>query len=99
MLKVLCKRSLFERNTNYYKINGKDYGEVFLKWAVDKFYEARVPEDYEINLDIVYYIESEVDNQYFPIRSNDFNKHFYSPEELRNQRIDDLISSNRYCSD
>ena len=46
-MKVYCKRTYFEKNTNAFPVNGKEYGQDYVKWAWGKIYESQKPKDYE----------------------------------------------------
>ncbi len=58
-MKVYCKRTLFIKNVNFFPVNGKNYGEDFPLWEKGKYYEVRIPEDYEREVGVYYNIESE----------------------------------------
>ncbi len=100
-MKVFCKRTYFETNQNFFKINGKGYGENWAKWENGKYYEARTPNDLESQFGIVYYIESEreytengsLTKSYIwsPIKKSEFNKYFIDVDQLRNQKIDKIL--------
>lgn len=97
-MKVYCKRTYFETNSNFYKINGKGYGESWAKWEKGKYYDARRPSKLESQFGIIYYIstEKEYDRKiksftWSPIKESDFNKYFIDADELRNQKIDKIL--------
>lgn len=101
-MKVYCKRTYFETNSNFYKINGKSYGENWAKWQKGKFYEIRNPSEIEQEFGIIYYICTErtyenrntsIKKSYIwaPIKKTDFNKYFIDVDELRNEKIDKIL--------
>ena len=97
-MKVYCKRTYFETNSNFYKINGKGYGESWAKWEIGKYYEARNPSTLEKQFGILYYISTEKcydktlkSYTWSPIRKSDFNKYFIDIDELRNEKIDKIL--------
>jgi hypothetical protein len=91
-LKVYCKRTFFEKNTYSYSINGKEYGESWVKWEKDKYYLFRIPEDIERSVGIHYYIESERESFWSPIKKKEFNKYFTDIDELRNNKIEQILN-------
>ncbi len=98
ILKVYCKRTYFEKNSNFYAINGKEYGEDYVKWAWGKIYECREPQDYEKPATFLI-IQSEQKNSWWPISEKNFKKHFETLEEFRNRKITQILKDeipNRY---
>lgn len=91
-MKVYCKRTYFEKNANYYPINGKLYGQDYVKWNWGKIYQCREPKDYEIP-SIYLIIESEVENTWCPISNQNFNKHFETLDEHRNNKIEQILKN------
>lgn len=97
-MKVYCKRTLFKKNNNFYPVNGKDYGEDYVEWERGKFYNFRIPEDYErggrtkMFPGIYYYIETEIQGVYSPIKEKEFRKHFIDVDELREDKIDKILN-------
>lgn len=96
-MKVYCKRTYFEKNTNFFPINGKEYGQDYAKWACGRIYECREPQDYErggkteMFAGIYLYIESEVKGTWHPITEKNFNKYFTTLEEHRHNKIEQLL--------
>jgi hypothetical protein len=96
-LKVYCKRTVFRKNNNAYPINGKDYGENYVEWERGKFYNFRIPDDYErggnseMFSGIYYYIETEVEGVSSPIKEKEFRKYFMDVDELRNDKINEIL--------
>jgi hypothetical protein len=90
-VKVFCKRTYFEKNSNFYPINGKNYGENWVKWQKGKYYKVRIPEDYEKSVGVFYKIESERESFWLPIKEKEFNKYFIDIDELRNNKIDKIL--------
>lgn len=94
---LFCKRTLFEKNTNFYTINKKEYGEDYVKWIRGKLYKSREPEYNErggktdLFPGIYLYVESEVNNTWFPITEKIFNKHFETLDKYRNDKIDKIL--------
>lgn len=97
-MRVLCKRSFFEKNTNFYPINNKEYGEDWIKWKRGKYYHSRMVKDYERGANtemfpgIYLHIETELKDTWSPITEKNFNKYFYNVDEIRNLKIDNIIS-------
>jgi hypothetical protein len=100
--KVYCKRTYFEKNTNAFPVNGKKYGEDYVKWAWGKEYKFREPDDYErgghteMFPGIYYYIETEVNSGnghkiWSPIKEKEFRRHFMDVDELRNEKIEQIL--------
>jgi hypothetical protein len=92
-LKVYCKRTFFEKNWNTYPINGKNYGEDWAVWCVGKYYNIRLPKDYERSVGVYYIIESERESFWFPIKEKDFFAHFIDIDTLRQEKIDRIIGN------
>lgn len=90
-MKVLCRRTYFEKNTNAYPINGKNYGEQWVKWKKGKYYSVRLPQDYEKAIGVYYRIESERESFWSPIKEKEFHKHFIDIDELRNEKIEQIL--------
>ena len=95
-MKVYCKRTLFKKNNNFYPVNGKEYGDDYVEWERGKFYNFRIPEDYERasfpgSPGIYYYIETEVEGVSSPIKEKEFRKHFMDVDELRNEKIENIL--------
>lgn len=90
-MKVYCKRTFFEKNLNTYSINGKKFGEEWIKWSKGKYYKIRIPEDYERDVGVQYYIESDRESYWAPIKEKDFNKHFIDISKLRDEKIDQIF--------
>lgn len=97
--KVYCKRTYFEKNTNAFPIFGKKYGEDYVKWCWGKTYKCRKPDDFErgdqteMFPGIYYYIETEImgGNIWTPIKEKEFRKHFMDVDELRNEKIEQIL--------
>ncbi len=96
-MKVYCKRTVFKKNNNTYPINGKEYGEDYVEWQKGKFYNFRVPKEYErggktqMFPGIYYYIESERESFWSPISEKEFRKHFIDVDELRENKITEIL--------
>ncbi len=96
-MKVYCKRTLFKKNNNFYPVNGKEYGDDYVEWERGKFYNFRIPEDYErvghteMFPGIYYYIETEIEGVSSPIKEKEFRKHFTDVDELRNEKIENIL--------
>ena len=91
-MEVYCKRTVFEKNTNSYPINGKEYGESWVKWQKDKYYRFNIPEDIERSMGILYYIKSERESLWYPIKKKEFDKYFTDIDELRNNKIEQILN-------
>jgi hypothetical protein len=96
-VKVYCKRTLFKKNNNFYPVNGKEYGDDYVEWERGKFYNFRISEDYErgghteMFPGIYYYIETEIEGVSSPIKEKEFRKHFMDVDELRNEKIENIL--------
>ncbi len=88
--KVYCKRTYFEKNTNAYPVNGKEYGQDYVKWAWGKIYQCREPKDYE-KFSTYLIIESEVENSWWPISEQNFKIYFTTLDEYRNTKIEKIL--------
>jgi hypothetical protein len=88
---VYCKRTVFEKNLNTYPINGKSFGEEWVKWANGKYYKFRIPEIHERQVGVYYIIESERESFWSPIKEKEFHKHFIDIDQLREEKIDKLL--------
>ena len=91
-MKVYCKRTYLDTNQNFFKIRGKGYGESYAKWEKDKYYSIRLPHEIEIEMGILYYIQTEVENSYSPIKKKVFDKYFTDIDELRNNKIEQILN-------
>ena len=89
-MNVYCKRTYFEKNTNVFPVNGKDYGQDYVKWSLGKIYECYEPKDYEKPATYLI-IKSEVENTGYPVSEKNFNKHFETLEEYRNRKIEQIL--------
>lgn len=89
-MKVYCKRTFFEKNTNFFPVNGKEYGQDYAKWACGKIYQCREPKDYE-KFSTYLIIESEIENTWCPISEQNFKIYFTTLDELRNEKIDQIL--------
>lgn len=85
-------------NSNFFTINGKNYGENWAKWQKGKFYEVRIPSNIEKQFGIIYYVATEKNYDkklksftWSPIKESDFYKYFIDSDELRNQKIDKIL--------
>lgn len=93
-MKVYCKRTYFEKNTNAYTINGKAYGQDYVKWNWGKIYKCREPKDYGfISSGEYLIIESEVENSWCPISDKNFHKHFETLDDHRNNKIEQILKN------
>lgn len=93
-MKIYCKRTVFEKNTNTYPVNGKEYGESWVKWEKDKYYGFKIPEDIERSMGIHYYIKTERESLWSPIKKKEFDKYFTDIDELRNNKIEQILQRN-----
>jgi hypothetical protein len=87
---VYCKRTCFEKNKNAYPINGKEYGEDYVKWSLGKIYKCHKPDSIDI-IEAYLIIETEVENIWSPISENNFNKHFETLDDYRNRKIEQIL--------
>lgn len=90
-MKVYCKRTYLETNTNFFKIRDKGYGESYAKWEKGKLYSIRMPEPIEREMGIWYYTQTEVTDIWSPIKKKDFDKFFTDIDELRNSKIESIL--------
>jgi len=91
-VKVYCKRTYLDTNENFFKIRGKGYGESYAKWEKDRYYLIRIPEEIEREMGILYYIKTEVNDIWSPIKKKVFDKYFTDIDELRNNKIDKILN-------
>jgi hypothetical protein len=82
-VKVYCKRTKF----NQIDVDEKGY----VKWKKDSWYEFEKPHGYESN-----YVYGHVSNNYGTykesISKSDFDKYFYTTEDLRDFRINKILN-------
>jgi len=94
-LKIFCKRTYFETNTNFFEINGKGYGEKYIKWQKNHLYEVRPATNFEMELGIIYYAETERNDMgqtvWSPIIQKTLDKYFHNIETLRDQKINQIL--------
>ena len=98
-MKVYCKRTCFERNDNVFPINGKEYGQDFVKWGWGKIYECHEPKDYEkpatyliIESEVIFEeITSPNKKSWYPISEKNFHKYFETLDENRNKKIEQIL--------
>ena len=91
-MKVYCKRTWFERNDNTFPVNGKEYGQDYVKWAWGKTYECHEPKDYEKTATYLI-IKSEVEESWYPVSKKNFNKYFETLDEYRNKKIEQILKN------
>ncbi len=91
-MQVYCKRTYFEKNSNTYPINGKEYGEEWAKWIKGKYYKARIPQEYEKGVGVYYLLESERESFWSPIKEKEFHKHFIDIDQLREEKIQRILN-------
>ena len=91
-MKVYCKRTWFERIDNTFPVNGKEYGQDYVKWAWGKTYECHEPKDYEKTATYLI-IKSEVEESWYPVSKNNFNKYFETLDEYRNKKIEQILKN------
>ena len=92
-MKVYCKRTYFEKNTNAFPVNGKEYGQNYVKWACGKIYECHEPKDYEKTVTYLI-IKSELEESFwYPVNKKSFNKHFETLEHYRNKNIEQILKN------
>lgn len=89
-MKVFCKRTYFETNSNFFKIDGKAYGENYTKWRKNNTYHIRKADEWEEKLGIIYYIETE-QMLWSPVNQKRFEKYFLDIQTLRDEKIKDLL--------
>jgi len=82
-VKVFCKRTLFNKGEEEQK-----WG--YVRWRIDSWYQLRKPSSKYEGGYVYGYIITETRD--WPISHSDFNKYFYTQEELRDKRINDLIN-------
>ena len=90
-MKVFCKRTYFQKNYNSFPVCGKNYGESYALWKKGKYYNFRLPVDYEIEVGIHYIIESENPTAYTPIKKEEFGKYFLDIDQLREEKINIIL--------
>ena len=91
-MKVYCKRTKFNHGDDESK-NG------YVKWKEDCWYEFRKPEGYESKYIFGYVTNNSTLFEYYKesISKTDFDKYFYTMEDLRELRINNILKddSNR----
>lgn len=92
-MKVYCKRTFFEKNWNSYTINGKGYGQEWAKWLKGKFYSFRIPQSYERQVGVYYILENERESFWSPIKEKEFFKYFIDIDQLRQEKIDQILDN------
>ena len=90
-MKVFCKRTFFQKNTNSFPISGKNYGETYVLWKKGKFYNIRLPQEYEKAVGIYYIVESEDVTIYTPVKKKEFEKYFTDIDQLREEKINIIL--------
>ena len=90
-MKVFCKRTYFQKNTNSFAISGKNYGETYVLWKKGKFYNIRLPQEYEKAVGIYYIVESEHPSIYTPVKKKEFMKYFTDIDQLREEKINIIL--------
>jgi len=89
-LRVYCKRNYFEKNS--YQINGKSYGEYWIKWKKGEYYKIRMPQNHEKELGIYYIIECKRESFWLTIKEKEFHRYFTDIPELRNSKIEKILN-------
>jgi hypothetical protein len=91
-LKLLCKRTFFKENLNFYPVEGKLYGNEYVAFQNGKIYQYKEPEDYEKSVGVYLIVESERKDFWLPVKKSEFDKHFINLEENRNRKIDEILN-------
>lgn len=84
-MKVYCKRTVFNTDEN------------IVIFSKGKYYNTRQPlEEFELSAGVYLWIESEVfsssdTGEMVPVNLNYFNKYFLLVEELRNNKINEIL--------
>ena len=87
-MKVYCKESYIDTNVNFFKICGAGYGERYTKWCKGCFYNTSPNTMVEPH---TFYIESENTGHSSTLTKKEFDNHFLTIEDLRNERIEQII--------
>lgn len=91
-MKLICKRTFFKKNLNYYPVNGKLYGNEYVAFKNGKIYQYKEPEDYEKAVGVYLIVESERKDFWLPVKKSEFDKYFINLEEIRNKKIDEILN-------
>lgn len=90
-MKVYCKRTKFNHGDD-------ESREGYVKWKKDCWYEFTKPDGFEGNY-VFGYIEVKINDEIntSSISKSDFDKYFYTMEDLRELRINNILKddSNR----
>ena len=89
-MKVLCKRTYFLENSNIYGEFNKAYGEKYVAYCKNKYYEYEEADGYPKTLGIKYYIMSE-DGSSHPLTDKDFHRYFYDIEQIRDIKLNEIF--------
>lgn len=82
-MKVYCKRTKFNHDEEESK-NG------YVKWKKDCWYEFETPKEYESNY-IFGYVSNNFTLHKESISKSNFDKYFYTMEDLRELRINNIL--------
>lgn len=86
-MSVYCKRNFFQS------------GETKAKWIKGKYYKVGELTEWELELDFYLVIESEfsigANHHYSPINKKEFHKYFTQVDDLRDNKIDEILNRQR----
>jgi len=88
--KLVCKRTFFRENVNYFKVCGKKYGELYVAFEKNKIYNYREALQWEIGL-MYCSVESEWDDYWLPVSKEEFEKYFKTLDEVRDEKINTIL--------
>ncbi len=80
-MKVFCKRTKFNRGDEEQK-----WG--YVRWKKDVWYNYREPNNYESKHIYCYILTEDRD---WALSKSDFDKYFYTKEDLRDLRINNIL--------
>ena len=84
-MKVYCKRTVF--NT----VGGLNAYEDTLIFSKDKYYNSREPLEFESSAGIYLWIKCEI-GEMVPVTQKYFKKYFILVEDLRNNKINEILN-------
>ena len=79
-MRVLCKRTYIE-----------EYVSLPIKFIKGNYYNVKMPEEHERKLGVYYHIQSE-NKSWSYIKVKDFQKYFIDIDQLRNDKIDEILN-------
>jgi hypothetical protein len=91
-MRLYCKRTFFKVNLNAYPVVGKLYGQKYIAFKKNKIYSCKEPQKYEKDIGIYLIVESERIDFWLPIKKSEYDKYFLNLEEIRNNKINEILN-------